>query len=139
MRIDPKKKAVSLPRGDYRVRVIDSAIVRELGAETLYLRLSVFKRWTISDNFILSFCVQQRDLELEFRERARLQSLASAAGVYEFDDSEQLHDKPFMLTIWSAEPLRWSCRPMMEKSENVRTCPASVAPRGVDDDGPRAA
>ncbi len=62
---------------------------------------------------IIDFRIHQPDQELEQCERDRLRSIASAVGVETFEDTEVLHGKPFRLTVWRGETMRFSCRPML--------------------------
>jgi hypothetical protein len=67
----------------------------------------------------LEFHIFDSDMEKEQRDRRRLMDIACAVGIGDnFDDSDQLHDKPFSLTVWRSQPMRFSCRPL-------------AAPRGV--------
>ena len=136
MRVETKQ-ALRFPRGDYRATVIDSIVTGDRREATLYLRLAIFGKRASTNDFAVTFRIHHPDARLQFRERVRLQTIASAIGVSEIEDSDQLHGRPFMLTIWNAEPLRFSCRPASEvKSGSGARCPASMAP---DDEGPRAA
>jgi hypothetical protein len=138
--IEPEHPAVKgerLRSGSYVAQITDSWMI---GSEVLALRLACRCKWGVEDA-VIWFHIHHTDLEAQWRARSLLWSVTCAVGLDYLDDSDQLHGIPFMLTVWRAEPLRFSCRPVSDaKNGNVQKCPASVVLRGVsDDEGPQAA
>ncbi len=99
-----------LPRGDY-VAYVEASAIRWINAQaTLSLRL-VCKSKTRMRETVMDFMIHQRDQKEQWHERRRLMDVAAAMGVYQCDDSDQLHGLPFRMTIWRSDPMRVSFRP----------------------------
>lgn len=124
----------SIPKGDY-VAYVEASWIRWVNAQaTLSLRL-VCKSKTRICQTVVHFLIHQRDQAAQWRERSRLRSIAVAIGLEVFDDSDQLHGRPFRMIVWNANPLRISFRSIADAWK--------VGSGGQrlsgGDDGPRAA
>jgi hypothetical protein len=95
-----------LPRGNYVAHVTDSDI--QDGWVELRLTCAGYGRmWKTR----ALFRVVQPDLELQHRERYRLHRVASAVGLKEFNDTDQLHGIPFRMIVWGDGKLEDTFRP----------------------------
>jgi hypothetical protein len=101
---------VPMPRGHYSGTVEWSAVERGMFGLTLSLRLACGNRDGVYSTDI-KFAIAHVAAEKERRDREALQSLASVLGVEQLADSEQLHGRPFRLTVWNERNMRVSFRP----------------------------
>jgi hypothetical protein len=97
-------RVTTLPRGNYVAHVRSSDI--QDGVVTLRLVCAGHGRMFKAR---AEFRAYQRDLELQQRERDRMQCLVDAAGVERLTDATQLYGIPFRLTVWGSG--RWTFRP----------------------------
>ena len=108
-----------LPRGDYAAQVEASDVVRfgpRKNSANLLLLTTCRNKYGLYKTTLV-FCICQPDMELQYRERVALQSLAGAMGVFAFCDSDQLHGKTFRLTVWREKPMMFTCRPVALRNE----------------------
>lgn len=99
-------------RGDYIATVEGSEVRREAFKATLWLRLICRNKFGVFKT-MLAFRIHDPNPDKQDRERVKVGDLGVAMGVYRFDDSDQLHDKPFMLTAWDDRNERFSFRPAL--------------------------
>ena len=78
---------------------------------TLSLRLACGNRDGVYSTGI-KFAIAHVAAEKERRDREALKNLASVLGVEQLEDSEQLHGRPFRMTVWNERNMRVSFRPM---------------------------
>ena len=108
-----------LPRGHYDAQVQDSWIASWDSYLTrgpkryraLCANVELYKNGKLVCGMLISFFIHNFG-RLQRRDREALQSLASAVGVDQLEDSEQLHGKPFRLTVWDGRNMRFSFRPV---------------------------
>jgi hypothetical protein len=94
-------------RGNYLAEIEASAIVHD----ELVLWIALRRRGWIEET-VLRFCIHDKDAWVRYRARCLVQDFAEAMNVAILTDSSQLHDIPFKLTVWNADPFRFSCRPV---------------------------
>ena len=140
-----------LPRGDYVAQVENSFLNQVENRVTLSLRLACKNKIRMCET-IVDFLIYHPHQGLQQYGRDLLQGLASAVGVEHLEDSDQLHGKPFALTVWRDGPMRFSCRPVtdarlipraeMASGRGMRPLAHSLIlanPINGDGDGPNAA
>jgi hypothetical protein len=106
--------------GQHLAMVTHSQFIKSPNYTDLLLRFMVLKNKKRMDTHSIHFRVFQSDAEAEWRERVLVQSVANAVGAYEFDDTEQLHDKVFAITMWKdTPPMIFTCTPATDAEKQA--------------------